>query len=147
MSFWVGIDPGERRIGVAVSDPLGMLASPRGVLGSEADLVARLVAWEAEGELHGVVIGLPRNMSGTIGPIGARSIALVRRLREQLGVPIYLWDERLTTEQVLRGQATRTKRSVDERAAAVLLQSYLDAGCPRPPDPPEERVPAPPPGG
>lgn len=78
-------------------------------------------------------------MSGSIGPIGQRSLQFVAHLRSQLSVPIYLWDERLTSQQAAQSGAARAagKRggAIDDKAAAVLLQSYLDAGTPQVSDP------------
>lgn len=137
MSRWAGVDPGEKRIGVARSDALGIVAQPAAIVASPKELVELLEEWVREDGLAGAVIGLPRNMDGTIGPIARRSFELVRFLRERLEVPLYLWDERLTTEQVKRSPGHRKGDSFDDKAAAVLLQAYLDGGTPPVADPPE----------
>ena len=132
---WVGIDPGEKRIGVARSNALG-LAHPHGIVSSPEELVKLLREWP-EGPLSGVVVGLPRNMDGTIGPIARRSLELVVRLRRELPLAVQLWDERLTSAQIERSPAGRGSGPIDDRAAALILQSFLDAGAPVRPDPPE----------
>ena len=138
MKIWAGIDPGEKRIGVARSDGLGLLAVPRAIVGDPVELTRLLAEWVETETLAGVIVGLPRNMDGTIGPIARRSLRLARRLREALPIDVYVWDERLTTQQwdKQRPRPSRGEAS-DDRVAALILQSYLDAGCPQPPDPPE----------
>ncbi len=133
MSVWVGIDPGEKRIGCARGDSLGVLATPRGVLGSRDELVHWLSETDGEFQIAGVVVGMPRNMDGSFGPMAIRSLVLVRWLREQVDFPVYLWDERLTS---VHAEGVAKNRGLDEKAAAILLQSFLDAGTPEAPDPP-----------
>ncbi len=133
MSVWVGVDPGEKRIGCARGDALGVLATPRGVLGSRESLVNWLVQTDEDYQLSGVVVGMPRNMDGSFGPMAIRSLQLVRWLREQVQFPIFLWDERLTSVHAGR---LAGKSGIDEKAAAILLQSFLDAGTPDQADPP-----------
>lgn len=134
----LGVDPGEKRTGVAKSDPMGVLAQPLDIVSGPEELLALIRKILEDYDLRAVVVGLPRNMDGSIGPIAQRSFPLVRQLREALPVPVYLWDERLTTAQIVRADGGKKRgRPVDDRAAAVLLQSYLDAGCPAPADPPE----------
>lgn len=129
------MDPGERRIGVAKSDGLGFLASPLTICDSLADLVTLLEPYLQANEVHGVVVGMPYNMSGTIGPIGERSLRFVAQLRAQVDVPIYLWDERLTSQQAAETGAGKRRGAIDHKAAAILLQAYLDAGTPVVDDP------------
>lgn len=137
MSTWLGVDPGEKRIGVARSDPLGLLAHPAGTAPDTARLLALIQEVTDGRPLAGVVVGLPRNMDGSIGPSARRALGLVKRLRRELtGVPVYAWDERLTTRQASR-LPRRGARPLDEQAAALILQSYLDAGRPVAPDPSE----------
>ncbi|MEM7262315.1 MAG: Holliday junction resolvase RuvX [Planctomycetota bacterium] len=133
MKAWVGVDPGEKRIGVARSDLMGMIAQPHSIVATPAELVTLLTGWSDE--VHGVIVGLPRNMDGSYGPLARRSKVFVDDLRLKVPFPVYLWDERLTTQQAKRmgGRGDR----VDDRAAAILLQSYLDAGTPPMDDPAE----------
>jgi len=133
VSVWIGVDPGEKRNGLARADGLGVLASPRGVVGNRDELVRWILDTDSEHGVTGVVIGMPRNMDGSFGPMAIRSLQLVRWLREQIDFPVHLWDERLTSAHA---EALGGKKQLDERAAAILLQSFLDAGAPASPDPP-----------
>lgn len=130
----LGIDLGERRIGLALSDELGWTAQPLGVIRrtkaeDDIDRIAELVREHGAGE---VIVGLPKNLDGTIGPRGEICMAFADRLRERLGVPVVLWDERLTTAMAERAliaaDVRRQKRRqvVDKMAAAILLQHYLE---------------------
>ena len=131
----LALDVGDRRVGVAVSDPLGLVARPLTVIvrrSREEDYraIARLVT---EYEATGVVVGHPVNMSGDVGPQARRVERYASGLAEHLHVPLVLWDERLSTaeaEGLLReaGESSREYRGrLDAVAAAVILQSYLDA--------------------
>lgn len=132
----LGVDPGTKRIGVAVSDLSGTIASPLTVLqrsrSRDHDLreLARLVAAE---EAEVVVIGLPLNMDGSTGPSAKAAIALGRQLATLVDVPIEMHDERLTTVTADRAMmdagldGVQRRRRVDKVAAAVMLQSWLDA--------------------
>jgi len=130
----LALDYGDKRIGVAVSDELGWTAQPLEVIrrtNAEADLarIAELVRQHRAGE---VIVGLPVNMDGTVGPRGEICKAFADRLRERLDVPVVLWDERLTTAMAERAliaaDVSRQKRRqvVDKMAAAILLQHYLE---------------------
>lgn len=129
-----GLDVGERRIGVAVSDPLGLTAQGLAVIertGLEADLAAlrRILAGY---EVAEVVVGLPRDMSGEEGRQAALAREFAVAAREALGVPVTLWDERLTTLQATRAlleadlSRRRRRQVVDKVAAQLILQGYLD---------------------
>jgi len=133
VSVWIGVDPGEKRNGLARADGLGVLATPRGVVGNRDDLVSWILETDSEHGVAGVVIGMPRNMDGSFGPMAIRSLQLVRWLRERIDFPVQLWDERLTSAQA---KALGGSKELDPRAAAILLQSFLDAGTPDSPDPP-----------
>ena len=132
----LGIDLGSVRIGLALSDPLGLTAQPAGHLksgGLARDLVAIAATVRREGVVR-VIVGHPRTLSGERGPSAARAEAFAEALRAALGgVPVDLWDERLTTAQAQRvlssADVSRSRRreAVDAMAAAILLQSYLDA--------------------
>lgn len=131
----LGVDLGSARIGVAVCDPGGRVATPLSVVPRSGDrrgehgAIASLVEeWEASA----VVVGLPLSLDGSIGPAASGVLAEVAELRAVLAVPVHAQDERLTTvtaerllaEQGIRGPARR--RRVDQVAAAVLLQAWLD---------------------
>jgi putative Holliday junction resolvase len=131
----VGIDLGGRRIGVAVSDRSGTIASPHSVVlrtGSHAADHRALAAIVAEYEAERLVVGLPLSMDGSIGPAARAALDEVDELAQALPVPVETVDERLTTvsaERSLRlgkvkGQARRAV--VDKVAAAILLQAWLD---------------------
>ena len=132
----LALDLGSKRIGVAVSDRSGTIASPLTVIersGSrrqDHERIARLVAAE-EAEL--VVVGLPRSLSGADGPAAASAKTEASALASVVGVPVETWDERFSTvtaERVLQARGVRGKarrQVVDKVAAAVILQSWLDA--------------------
>lgn len=129
----LGLDAGRRRIGVAVSDPLGLLATPQGVIAAGADEgLDEICAWARRLEVVGVIVGLPLTMRGEEGEEARRVRAWAERLQERLSIPVVLWDERLSTVAAERameeGGARRAKRRQrrDAVAAAVILQSYLD---------------------
>jgi len=129
-----GLDVGDRRIGVAVSDELGWTAQGVGVVTRtrlDADLEA-LRRCFAEYAPSTIVVGLPKNMNGTLGPQAEKVMAFARALEEALGVQVELWDERLSTvgaERVLlEADLSRAKRRkvIDKAAAVFILQGYLD---------------------
>jgi putative Holliday junction resolvase len=135
----LGIDLGSVRVGVALSDTTGTLASPLAVLARTAGLHDQLVALAAEHDVAAVVIGLPRSLDGQERKAAKGVRAEVRELAGRLGVPVHLQDERLTTVAAHAGLAAagRTGRqrrgTVDASAAAVLLQSWLDSPAGRRP--------------
>lgn len=131
----LALDPGTVRIGVALSDELKILATPLESLPAEpfADLLERLRRLIREKEVELILVGMPRNMDGSYGPAALKVQEFVAALRSALTVPIQTWDERLTSVQAHRyldatGVRARHRREkVDPLAAAILLQSYLDA--------------------
>ena len=131
----LGVDFGDRRTGVAVSDDSRTIAFPRETLEcprveQAAAAVARLAAAEQVAE---IVVGLPVNMDGSRGPRAARTEEFLAELARRTAVPLRRWDERLSTkvaEAVLieAGTSRATRRGVvDKLAAQVILQNYLDA--------------------
>jgi putative Holliday junction resolvase len=131
----LGLDIGEKRIGVAVSDALGYTAQGLKVMhrkGLDADLeeIKELIV---NSHISEVVVGLPRNMDGSLGAGAQKVMAFARRMEEFVSVPIILWDERWTTSEatrvLLQADVTRKKRKkvVDKMAAALILQGYLDS--------------------
>ncbi len=133
----LALDPGERRIGIAISDPSGAVARPLQTLvrRSKEEDFASLAALVAEHDVELVVIGRPLSLNGTEGPQARRSARYGLALAEHLSVPVVSWDERFTTaeaEEIVhqnRGKK-RGKGELDAIAAAVLLQRYLDAKKP-----------------
>lgn len=130
------LDLGEKRIGVALSDPAGWLATPLAALrhrSREADLAAieELVRCHS---VQRIVVGHPISLDGTAGPQAKHVERFAMLMREQLPVPVVLWDERLSTahaERLIHDSGRRVRRDrIDAAAAAVILQSYLDARSP-----------------
>jgi putative holliday junction resolvase len=130
----LAIDHGSKRIGIAVSDELKMIAQPLEFIPAEpfARFVARLEELILEKEVESILVGLPRNMDGSYGPAAEKAQEFVTTLKGVVSVPIKTWDERLTSAQanriLIQGNVRRDKRKekVDAMAAAILLQSYLD---------------------
>ena len=131
----LALDHGTKRIGVAVSDELKVIAQPLEFIPAEpfAEFLARLKEILREKEVELILIGMPRNMNGSYGPAALKVQEFVAALRDAVTVPIQTWDERLTSAQaqrfLIQGRVRREKRreKVDKTAAAILLQSYLDS--------------------
>jgi putative Holliday junction resolvase len=130
----LALDVGQKRIGLAVSDPLGLTAQGVGVLERkerEADL-ARLVDVAREYHVQEILVGLPRHMNGRPGAQVEGILELAHALGQSLGVPVTTWDERLSTKEAERvliaaDMSRRRRRQVVDKIAAVLiLQAYLD---------------------
>lgn len=149
MTRWMALDVGSVRIGVALSDASGFLASPYTTLRVSRD---ETHTWEAlrqlirETDADSLVVGLPISLDGEIHAQGARVQAFVERLKQHIDIPVTFWDERLSTveaqrlrveyEQEARGGRSRAGKSgrrkrkqqeIDALAAAVILQEYLDS--------------------
>ena len=128
----LGIDFGHARIGVAVSDELGMLAHPVETIPARGDAARRIAEIVREKNAERVVIGLPRHMNGSVGEAARDALAFAEKLRTVLPCEVVTWDERLSTmaaNRALRdsGQKTRNSRGfVDQVAAQMILQGYLD---------------------
>ena len=128
----MAIDYGDARTGIAVSDPLGMLAGETFVIAQwdPAVLADQIAAEAASRDVATLVLGLPRNMDGTEGPRAEKSRAL-KALLEQRGMTVVLWDERRTTvdaHRILRENGKKEKKhkaAVDAVAAALILEGYL----------------------
>lgn len=131
----LGLDIGEKRIGVAVSDALGYTAQPLEVLhrrGREDDLAAIRKIIDQTGA-EALVVGLPKEMDGSIGEAAERVLSFVKEMQGVIGVPVILWDERLSTVEanrlLLEADISRRKRRrvVDKLAASLILQGYLES--------------------
>lgn len=127
------MDFGRARIGVAVSDELGMLAHPvETIPASRGEAPKRIAELVREKDIERVVVGLPRHMNGSVGEAAGEALAFAEKLRAVLSCEVITWDERLTTmaaNRALRegGQKTRNSRGyVDQVAAQMILQGYLD---------------------
>ena len=131
----LALDHGTVRVGVAVSDELKLIAQPLEFIPAEpfADFLARLREIIREKEVELMLVGMPRNMDGSYGPAALKVREFVAGLKAAVPVPIQTLDERLTTVQaqrvLIQGRVRREKRKekVDQTAAAILLQSYLDS--------------------
>ena len=132
----MGIDPGSRTIGLALSDVGVTLASPYGTLkrGRLRDNAAEIVAIARREEVGGLVVGLPLSMDGSVGPAAQAARDWALALSEATALPAALWDERLSTAQANRfliGEADLSRRKqaavVDRMAAALMLQGAIDA--------------------
>ncbi len=130
----LGLDVGEKRIGLAVSDPLGITAQGLEVLtrkDRDADL-ARLAEVGRRYQVQEIVVGLPRHMDGRLGDQAPAILELAQTLGEALGARVITWDERLTTMEaervLLQADMSRRRRRqvVDQVAAVIILQAYLD---------------------
>jgi putative Holliday junction resolvase len=130
----LALDHGTKRIGVALSDEMRIIASPLEYIPAEPmdQALARLTELVREKQVSLILVGMPRNMDGSYGPAAEKVRAFVGVIEPALGVPVTLWDERLTSAQanrvLLQGNVRREQRkeSVDKMAAAILLQSFLD---------------------
>jgi len=131
----LAIDHGTKRMGIAVSDELGILAQPLEFIPADPfhEFLARLKQILEDKEIDQVLVGMPCNMDGSYGPQALKVQDFVAVLKKSVLQPIKIWDERLTTVQAARAlrasgkKAKKQKDKVDAAAAAVLLQGYLDS--------------------
>ena len=131
----LAVDPGSKRVGLAISDPTGTIAQPMATVEAEprSTLAARLADVALRKEAGRLVVGLPRRLDGSLGPEARAARELADELRKATGLPLELVDERLTTAEAERamiaGGVRRAKRraTIDGIAATLLLQSHLDS--------------------
>jgi putative Holliday junction resolvase len=134
----LAVDPGEKRIGLALSDPSGILAAPLLVLAHVArkEDAARIVRLASQYEAERILVGQALDDEGNPSPSGRKAARLADAIREQTSLPVELWDESLSTQDARSmrlGQGaprSRRKGHLDDLAAAVFLQTYLDAHLP-----------------
>lgn len=130
----MGLDVGDKTIGVAVSDLMGLTAQGiktirRESIKKDFEELERIIK---EKQVNKLVLGLPKNMNGTLGPQGEKVIKFSEKLKEKLGLEIQFWDERLTTvaaeRSLIEADVSRKKRKqvIDMLAAVLILQGYLD---------------------
>lgn len=132
---WMGIDYGDRHIGIAVSDELMLTAQGVTTVRNSGDerMLKDIAEIAKQYGVTEVVVGLPKNMNGSIGPRGQIAIEFGKALQEVLGLPVVMWDERLSTAAAERtlidADVSRKKRKqvVDQMAATMILQNYLDS--------------------
>jgi len=130
----LGIDLGDARVGVAVSDELAMLAHPVETIAVRDDgVLERICELSTSYRVAEIVVGVPRNMDGSRGPAAQKALDFIETLRRKTSCRIVPWDERLSTVQAQRqlheaGRKSRQHRAViDQAAAQIILQSYLDS--------------------
>ncbi len=132
----LAIDHGTKRMGIALSDELKMIAQPLEYIPAEpfAEFLGRLKEILREKEVELILVGMPRNMDGSYGPAAIKVQEFVTALKDAITIPVRTWDERLTSAQanrlMIQSNVRREKRKekVDAMAAAILLQSFLDGG-------------------
>ena len=133
----LGLDYGSKTVGVAVSDPLGFTALGVEIIRRKSEnkmrqTLARIEELIAQYQVEEIVLGLPKNMNNTLGDRAEKSLELKETLERRTGLPVVMWDERLTTvsaNRVLMETGVRRenrKEHVDEIAAVFILQGYLD---------------------
>lgn len=129
----LGLDYGSKRLGVAVSDPLGITAQPIAVLDSTNAIEELQKIVSEYSPIDEIVVGLPKTLKGEIGPAAQKVLEFVETLKQNFESKIVTWDERLTTagveKDLIAAGLSRKKRKqvIDKSAAAVILRSYLDA--------------------
>lgn len=134
----VGLDFGSKTVGVAVSDPLGITARPVEIVRRKSEnklrqTLARIEELAKEYEAEMFVLGLPKNMNNTLGERAERTLEFKEMLERRTGLPVVMWDERLTTvaanRAMMEGGVRRENRGqyVDALAASLILQGYLDS--------------------
>lgn len=130
----LAIDHGTKRMGIAISDELGVIAQPLEFIPAEpfAEFLNRLKEIICEKQVEWILVGMPRNMDGSYGPAALKVQEFVAVLKSAMTIPVKTQDERLTSAQANRlliqsgVRREKRKQTVDKMAAAILLQSYLD---------------------
>lgn len=132
---YLGLDLGSRTLGVAISDPTGLIASSYTIIRHNEEyerLISEVDSIVKDKKIDEIVLGFPKNMNNTIGPKGELSYKFKEMLEKEINIPVHLIDERLTTKQatdlLISNDTSRKKRKkvIDSVAATIILQSYLD---------------------
>jgi len=132
----LGLDLGEKRIGVAVSDESGQIALPTATLSGDqpaGEVIADILNIASQHKARKIVIGMPTSLSGEAGPAAQKTAQFARALAAETNIPVITWDERLTTalaeKAMISANVRRQKRrqKIDKVAATLILQNYLDA--------------------
>ena len=134
----MGLDYGSKTVGVAVSDPLGLTAQGVETVWRKQEnklrqTMARIEELISEYQVERIVLGYPKNMNNTVGERAVKSLEFKEKLEKRTGLPVVMWDERLTTvaanRAMMEGGVRRENRGefVDSMAAALILQGYLDS--------------------
>ena len=132
---YLGLDLGTKTLGLAISDPLGIIATSYKILRHDEDYDSLLPMLKEEIEknhIEALVLGFPKNMNNSVGERGEIALAFKEKLEEEFKLPVYMQDERLTTRQaeslLISNDTSRKKRKkvIDSLSATIILQSYLD---------------------
>ena len=131
----LGIDHGDARIGLAISDDLGMLAHPLETIALKDvdDPLARIAAIVERDKISAIILGLPRNMDGSYGPAAEKVRTFAEQLRARVPCEVKMWDERLTSVAAQRSlheagrNVKRSREVIDQVAAQLILQGWLDS--------------------
>lgn len=132
---YLGLDLGTKTLGLAISDPLGIIATSYKILRHDEDYDSLLPMLKEEIEknhIEALVLGFPKNMNNSVGERGEIALSFKEKLEEKFQLPVYMQDERLTTRQaeslLISNDTSRKKRKkvIDSLAATIILQSYLD---------------------
>jgi len=135
MGIIMAIDYGVKRLGIAISNPEKTMSVPLTIIDvrpddSHYETIIRLIS---DYNVEELIIGLPYNMDGTLGPSGSNVIQWSNTFKEKLGIPVNLWDERLSTYEAhnmlaqINIKHKKRKRIVDSLAASIILQNYIDS--------------------
>lgn len=132
---YLGLDLGTKTLGLAISDPLGIIATSYKILRHDEDydsLIPMLKEEIEKNHIEALVLGFPKNMNNSVGERGEIALSFKEKLEEEFQLPVYMQDERLTTRQaeslLISNDTSRKKRKkvIDSLAATIILQSYLD---------------------
>ena len=134
----MGLDVGSKTVGVAISDPLGFTAQGVEIIRRKSEnkqrqTLARIEELIAQYQVETIVLGFPKHMNNTVGDRAEKSLAFAEMLKRRTGLPVVMWDERLTTVEANRTlmeagvRRENRKEYVDELAAVFILQGYLDS--------------------
>ncbi len=134
----LGLDYGSKTVGVAVSDPLGLTAQGVEIIRRKSEnkqrqTLARIEELIEQYQVETIVLGFPKHMNNTVGDRAEKSLAFAEMLKRRTGLPVVMWDERLTTVEANRTlmeagvRRENRKEYVDELAAVFILQGYLDS--------------------
>jgi putative Holliday junction resolvase len=134
LSRILGIDYGEKRIGLAISDPLGIIAQalPTFIVTDNRDVLSEIKKLIKGYEISAIVLGLPKNMDGTLGEVGKKVMEFGKELSQKTNIKVEFWDERLSSVEslkILRDEKRKIKHKkdlVDKISASLILQGYLD---------------------
>ena len=132
----LGVDYGDSRIGIAVSDPFGWTAQGLETIGAKngiEDILGKIQGFINNYKVERIVVGFPKNMNGTIGPRGEKTDEFIKIIEDKFGLPVIKWDERLTTvaaqKVMIETNVKKSKKKglIDTISATYILQGYLDS--------------------